>query len=122
MAHRTVLVVEDDPVLQTLVMTMLEDAGVPAIHRANGDDALGYLLDNPGEVAAVFTDIVMPGNMDGLHLAEIIGRHWPQIDVLMTSGRVHPAQTLPHNVSFIPKPWTPDQVLSAMKHALAANC
>ena len=120
MSQRTILVVEDDPVLQTLVMDMLEEAGVPAVHRENGDEALGYLLDNPGEVAAVFTDIVMPGNMDGLHLAEIIGRHWPKIEVLMTSGWVQPSQTLPQNVCFIPKPWAPDQVVSAMRSALAA--
>ena len=101
------------------VMT-LEDAGLSVIDRADADEALGFLLENGTEVAAVFTDINMPGHSDGVHLAEMITRHWPHIGVVVTSGAVRPARELPARVHFIPKPWRVEQIVAAMQGLVEA--
>ena len=114
MRSKSVLVVEDDPAILISAVSVFEDAGIPVLSFSNADDALAHLYDQPDKVSAIFTDLQMPGRMDGLVLAEIVGRHWPTMRVLLTSGRVQPMGKLPGNVHFIPKPWVPAQVLSAL--------
>lgn len=118
MQRSTILIVEDDPLLRADTVTTLEDAGLSVIDKADADEALGFLLENGTEVAAVFTDINMPGHSDGVHLAEMITRHWPHIGVVVTSGAARPARDLPARVHFIPKPWRAEQVVSAMQEFL----
>lgn len=118
MPSKTVLVVEDDPIARTIAVETLEDAGHDVVAMDNADDALGYVLERCTTVAAIFTDIQMPGNSNGLHLAELAGRHWPHIMVLMSSGRTYPASTLPRNVRFIPKPWRMHDVVKALSGVL----
>ena len=121
MDQSTILVVEDDPTLRASLVFVLEEGGIPAIGLANADEALAFLLEEADNVAAVLTDVMMPGTTDGLQLAGMIARQWPQIIVLVTSGRVRPVEDLPLNVQFIAKPWMPSQVIAAIqKAALAA--
>ena len=121
MDQSTLLVVEDDPVLRSSLVYVLEEGGVPAVGLGNADEALGFLLEEADNVAAVLTDVMMPGTTDGLQLAGLIARQWPHIVVLVTSGRVRPIEDLPPNVQFLPKPWRPSQVIAAIqKAALAA--
>lgn len=119
MRRSTILLVEDDPLLRTDTMLTLEGAGLTVIDRADADEALGVLLENSTDIAAVFTDINMPGHSDGVHLAEMISRHWPHIKVLVTSGQNEPAH-LPERVHFIPKPWRIEQIVAAMQGLLEA--
>ena len=120
MQRSTILIVEDDPLLRADTVTTLEEAGLLVIDRADADEALGFLLENGTEVAAVFTDINMPGHSDGVHLAEMISRHWPHIGVVVTSGAARPARDLPARVNFIPKPWALDQIVSALQDLVEA--
>lgn len=120
MQRSTILIVEDDPLLRADTVTTLEEAGLSVIDKADADEALGFLLENGTEVAAVFTDINMPGHSDGVHLAEMITRHWPHIGVVVTSGAARPARVLPEQVHFIPKPWRAEQVIAAMQGLVEA--
>ena len=121
MDQSTLLVVEDDPTLRSSLLYVLEEGGIPAVGLGNADEAIGFLVEQADNVAAVLTDVMMPGTADGLQLAGIIARQWPHIVVLVTSGRVRPVEDLPPNVQFLPKPWKPSQVIAAIqKAALAA--
>ncbi len=120
MDSSTVLVVEDDPTLRSSLVFVLEEGGVPTVGLGNADEALGFLLEEADNVAAVLTDVMMPGTTDGLQLAGMIARQWPHIVVLVTSGRVRPIEDLPPNVQFLPKPWRPSQVIAAMQNAALA--
>src|SRR4051812_179969 len=70
-----VLVVEDDPLVRTLAVEVVEDAGFLAIEAANADEAI-IILEHRADIALVFTDIDMPGSMDGLKLAHAIRNRW----------------------------------------------
>ena len=120
MARSTILIVEDDPMLRADTMSTLEDAGMQVVERADADEALGFLLENSTDIAAVFTDINMPGHSDGVHLAEMISRHWPHIGVLVTSGYARPSRDLPARAHFIPKPWRVEQIVAAMQDIVEA--
>lgn len=115
MSRSTVLVVEDDPLLRVDTAAAFEEAGLDVVDVQNADDALGYLLERAEEVAVVFTDVYMPGHSDGIHLAEIIARHWPHIRIVVTSGRARPLRALPEQVRFIAKPWRPVQLLALVQ-------
>lgn len=120
MRRSTILIVEDDPLLRAETVLTLEDAGLSVIDRADADEALGLLLEHSTDIAAVFTDINMPGHSDGVHLAEMISRHWPHIGVVVTSGAARPSRDLPDRVHFIPKPWRVEQIVEALQGLLAA--
>ena len=113
MAKR-ILVVEDDPVLRMDAASALEEAGLEVVQLETGDSALAYVLEQSGEVGAVFSDVQMPGDTDGLDLAQYIAVNWPAITVVLTSGRVHPTGDLPGNIRFVSKPWAAADVLAAL--------
>jgi CheY-like chemotaxis protein len=86
---------------------------------ANADDAVDLLEAHP-EVALLFTDIDMPGTMDGLELAEVVHARWPYVRLIVTSGHtVVSDDDLPDDGRFIQKPYYPTVVRSAMQNALA---
>ncbi len=120
MPVKTILVVEDDPSILLDASAAIEQAGFEVQSFDNADDALSFVFEQADKVAAIFTDVQMPGHLDGLVLAEIVGRHWPHVRVLMTSGRVQPYDDLPPNVSFIPKPWLPSRIVAALRDAVPA--
>ena len=119
--RNTVVIVEDEPLIRLSAVEMFEEAGIEVIEFSNGDDAINYVRDHKGEVAAVFTDIYLPGETDGLELAGILAESCPDIAVMVTSGRVYdrPLDLNP-TVRYIAKPWAPVDVLSAMQTALKA--
>jgi CheY-like chemotaxis protein len=87
-----VLVVEDEPVLRQLSVFELEDAGYEVMEAANADEAL-RIMNSGTLVGLVFTDVNMPGTMDGLELARRCHRWWPYVKLIVTSGagRVRPS-------------------------------
>ena len=111
---KRVLVIEDDPVLRMDAASMLEEAGLDVVQLETGDSALSYVLEQSDEVGAVFSDVQMPGDTDGLDLAQYIAGNWPSIVIVLTSGHVHPTQDLPGNIKFVSKPWVPAEVLAAL--------
>ena len=104
--HCTVIVVEDDFLVRDLAISELEDAGYHVIDFPTADDALVHLTDHADEAQVVFTDVQMPGRLNGLDLVNIVSRRWPSIQVLVTSGGtlVDPA-ALPPCARFVAKPW-----------------
>jgi CheY-like chemotaxis protein len=84
-----VLVVEDEVFLRYVAADYLEDCGFSVLQAANADEAVGLLQRNR-DVDAVFSDIQMPGSMNGLGLAYWITETLPGVKVLLTSGQVLP--------------------------------
>ena len=80
-----VLLVEDEPVIRAVAAIHLEEAGFETVEAANADEAI-TLLESELEIRIVFTDIDMPGSMDGLKLAASIKGRWPPIKIVITTG------------------------------------
>ena len=86
--RRVVLVVEDEYFLRLNAILMIEDAGFDVLEAANADQAIEILEARP-DVHVIFTDIQIPGSMDGLKLAHAVRGRWPPIKIIATSGRVN---------------------------------
>jgi CheY-like chemotaxis protein len=113
-----VLVVDDEPLIRGVNVDVLTDAGFSVIQAASGDEAL-ELLQSHHDVRVVFTDVEMPGSIDGFALAGRIERQWPEIGVIVTSGRRRPASALNSKMRcFLPKPYSLDHVVQAIGEAL----
>lgn len=121
MSRRTVVVVEDEPLVRLTATTLFEDAGINVVEFADGDAAIDYVRDHKADVAAIFTDVYLPGETDGLELAGIVSEVCPDIAVLVTSGN-HSARPrgLGPRVRYVAKPWHPSDVLSTMQAAVTA--
>jgi len=105
-AKRSVLVVEDDELIRLNAADMVRDLGFEAIEATNADHAIALLESRP-DISVVFTDIQMPGSMDGLRLIAVIRDRWPPVALLVTSGRINPpSSTLPPGTRFVAKPQT----------------
>jgi CheY-like chemotaxis protein len=106
----TVLVVEDEAIIRDMVAEELEDAGFTVVIAMNADHAIP-ILENRLDIQLVFTDIDMPGSMDGLKLAAAVRDRWP---IIITAGKARPPE-IPANALFIPKPYLGKNVVTAMK-------
>ncbi len=115
MKKSMVLVVEDEPIVRMIAVDMLEDAGCSVVEFANADDAIAFCIRPEHDIAAVFTDINMPGDMDGLDLATLVVATRPSAVVVVTSGRYRePPADLAGRVRFLPKPWNGRDLLAAI--------
>jgi two-component system, response regulator PdtaR len=114
-----VLVVEDDPLLRLDAMDLVEEAGFEPVEAINADHALALLERDPS-IRILFTDVDMPGSMDGLTLAHVVHLRWPPVAILVTSGHLRIGrETLPENGRFFAKPYRADAVQAAMTRAVA---
>jgi len=114
-----VLVVEDEPLLRMVAVDLVEDAGFQAIEASNADEAI-LLLETRDDIRIVFTDIDMPGSMDGLKLAAAVRAKWPPISIIVVSGHRKPeAGELPDGSIFFTKPYPIPEIVEAL-HQLAA--
>jgi CheY-like chemotaxis protein len=110
-----VLVVEDDFLLRMDAVDIVRNAGFEAIEAANADQAIAIIEADP-DIHIVFTDVQMPGTMDGLRLARFIRDRWPPIKIVATSGRLRVAEEdLPKGSIFVPKPYTPEQIIRTFR-------
>jgi CheY-like chemotaxis protein len=111
------LVAEDEPLLRMDVADMLSEAGFTVLEAPDGLTALDRLQEH-GTVGLLFTDIDMPGAMDGIERAREAARRWPAMTIIVCSGCVTPpAGSLPAHARFISKPYNPNlirQLLTAM--------
>lgn len=118
-AKHVVLVVEDDPLLRMMAVDMVEDAGFDAIEAGGADEAL-EILEARTDVDVLFTDIDMPGSMDGVELAKCACRIDRPIIIVLTSGNhVLKSETLPPRSVFFPKPYDFNQVTAILKRFAA---
>ncbi len=116
---KVVLVVEDQSVLRLIALAMIEDAGFDVIEAQNADEAI-EILERRSDIRIVFTDIEMPGSMDGVKLAHAIRGRWPPVELILTSGhRVIRDEELPERGHFFAKPFQWSKVVETM-HQLAA--
>ena len=110
-----VLVVEDDFLLRMDAVDIVRNAGFEAIEAANADQAIAIIEGDP-DIHIVFTDVQMPGTMDGLRLARFIRDRWPPIKIVATSGRLRVAEEdLPKGSIFVPKPYSPEQIIRTFR-------
>jgi CheY-like chemotaxis protein len=109
-----VLVVEDEILLRMDAIDALEAAGYDVLDAGNADEAIA-ILQKRGDVHVIFTDIDMPGSMDGLKLAHFARDRWPPVKIIATSGHARIAETdLPEGGRFLHKPYKPTQVITAI--------
>jgi len=115
-----VLVVEDETLIRFNVVDELEDAGYNVFEAANADDAIAILAITPC-IRIMFTDIDMPGTMDGLKLAAAVRDRWPPIKIIVTSGhRLVEITDMPDGSVFFSKPYANLAVLQSMHELLSA--
>ncbi len=114
----TILVVEDEAIIRMDAIQMLEDAGFATVEAGNADDAI-RILEFRSDIRAVFTDINMPGTLDGMRMAHLVRGRWPPIHLIVTSGLNSPSeQDLPVNGRFIRKPYRPEHVIAILRELL----
>lgn len=110
-----VLIVEDELLIRTNAVDMLRDAGFDVIDAVNADEAI-MILEGGSTIDVVFTDIQMPGSMDGLKLAAAVRKRWPPIKIVATSGVIKVEEDdLPAGSRFLPKPYSPSQIVVTLR-------
>jgi CheY-like chemotaxis protein len=114
-AKTIVLIVEDEPMVRSFAVEMVQEAGFEVIEAANADDAI-RILETNSDIRVVFTDVQMPGSMDGLKLAHAVRNRWPPIKIIVTSGRRMAAKhDLPEGGRFFAKPYSPAQIRGVLR-------
>jgi CheY-like chemotaxis protein len=109
----TVLVVEDEALVSVAICEGLAAEGYVVLSAADADKAI-EILESRNDITTVFTDVEMPGSMDGLKLAAAVRDRWPPINIVVTSGKgITPDAQMPKNTQFIGKPYQAADVLRA---------
>jgi PAS domain S-box-containing protein len=116
----TILIVEDNAQVGDVSTLMLEQLGYNIVRVGCAEDALA-LLAGPHEVNVVFTDIVMPGDMDGLALARELQKHYPNLPVLLATGYSSAAERAGAEFPILRKPYDQAILALAMKAAFAGR-
>src|SRR5450631_177370 len=113
-----VLVVEDEMLLRMRAVDMVEDAGYAAVEAVDADEAV-KILESRSDIALVFTDIQMPGSMDGLGLAHAVHDRWPPIKIIVVSGALKlPDIDIPADSRFFGKPLEPMKIIAQMQNMI----
>lgn len=101
------LVVEDDPFILEHACDILDKAGFHLFSASDGDGAKDILDTNGASITLLFTDVEMPGSIDGFALARYAASRWPEIAIVVASGRVSPKEgQMPPRATFIAKPFS----------------
>jgi two-component sensor histidine kinase/CheY-like chemotaxis protein len=120
-ALRTVLVVEDEMMLRMRAVDMVEDAGFTSVEAVNADDALA-ILESRSDIKLLFTDIQMPGSMDGLKLAYAVHKRWPLIKIILVSGQLNLTDNdKPADSRFFGKPLDVKQMIVEMQDMIGSG-
>ena len=113
-----VLVVEDEMMLRMRAVDIVEDAGFTPIEAVNADEALA-ILESRSDIELLFTDIQMPGSMDGLKLAHAVHRRWPSVKIILVSGKLTLADAeKPTDSRFFGKPLEVKQMIAEMQEMI----
>lgn len=113
------LVVDDDRHVRMLACDILEDAGFRTLDAATGDDAMEILNTHGDEIVLLFSDVEMPGRLDGFALARETAKTWPGISIVVASGRRAPKPgDMPEHACFISKPFSAEMVYEHLKQIL----
>ena len=110
-----VLVVEDEAILRLHALDIVEEAGFTAIEAKNADEAIA-ILEKRSDIALLFTDVNMPGSMDGLKLAHAVRDRWPPIKIVVVSGHLQLDQNdLPQDSRFFGKPFEAQKMIGELR-------
>lgn len=110
-----VLIVEDEFLIRVDAVDMIRSAGFDVVEAGSADEAIS-ILENRPDITVVFTDIQMPGSMDGLKLAAAIRGRWPPIKIVATSGLLNIGDgDLPAGSRFLPKPYSGPQIVKTLR-------
>jgi CheY-like chemotaxis protein len=113
-----VLVVEDEPFILADAVAVIRDAGFDVLEATSADEAID-ILSARSDIRVVFTDIEMPGSIDGLKLARVVREKWPPVELIVTSGKRSLRDTdLPARGRFIETPYSGRQVTDAIRSFL----
>jgi CheY-like chemotaxis protein len=116
--RRKVLIVEDDPEVRLLTKILLEESELEVIECESAEAALATMPLRGQDVAMIFADIHLSGEMDGIDLAREVKIRWPHLVVILTSGNAgEHLKQMPPGVDYMPKPWQPLDVLVAAERA-----
>jgi two-component system, response regulator PdtaR len=110
-----ILIVEDDFLIRMDAVDTIRSGGFDVVEAENADGAIS-ILESRFDITIVFTDVQMPGSMDGLKLAAAIRGRWPPILIVATSGLVAIRDDdLPAGSRFLPKPYSPRQIVGVLR-------
>jgi two-component sensor histidine kinase/CheY-like chemotaxis protein len=116
-----VLIVEDEMILRMRAVDIVEDAGFHPVEAVNADEALA-ILESRSDISLLFTDIQMPGSIDGLKLAHAVHDRWPSIKIILVSGQVRPsASETPADSRFFGKPLGVEQMIAELQAMVGAG-
>jgi CheY-like chemotaxis protein len=116
-----VLVVEDELVLRMRAVDIVEDAGFTPIQAVNADQAIS-ILETRSDISVLFTDIQMPGSMDGLRLAHAVHDRWPSVKIILVSGRIMPPiADRPVDSWFFGKPLETAKMVTELQNMVGAG-
>ena len=115
-----ILVVEDELLIRMALAEHLSDEGFEVFEAANADEAISILETNDA-IQVMFTDIDMPGSMDGLKLSAAVRNRWPPVRIVVTSGhRVVTRTDLPEGSLFYPKPYDHAAITTSLRDFLSS--
>ncbi len=118
-ASSVILVVEDEPLQLMMAVDLVETAGFDVVEARSADEAV-RILENRLDIRVVFTDIDMPGGVDGMKLAATIRDRWPPIELIIISGKRRPQpDDLPARGVFFSKPYRREEVTTALRRFAA---
>ena len=110
-----VLIVEDEFLVRLYAVEMIQEAGYRAVEAADADEAI-RVLETRNDIKIVFTDVNMPGSMDGLKLAHVVRDRWPPVQLIVSSGRiVIPERELPAGGRFLGKPYRYSDIVRTLR-------
>lgn len=116
-----VLIVEDEMMLRMRAVDIVEDAGFHSVEAVNADEAMA-ILESRSDISLLFTDIQMPGTMDGLKLAHTVHNRWPGIKIILVSGQVKPSDAeRPADSRFFGKPLGMQQMITELQTMVGAG-
>jgi len=116
-----VLVAEDEELVRSVIVEVLLEEGFEVMEAEHAEAALIVLESHGRRIHVLFTDIQMPGTMDGLALARHASKHWPWIGLLLTSARPQPDRvTFPKESRFVAKPYRHRHVIRHIRELAAA--
>ncbi len=115
-----VLIVEDEAITRMVAVDAMSDEGIRVLEAGDATEALAVLADHPN-VGLLFTDINLPGEMDGLVLTKKVHGLRPEVELIVTSGATMVADSdLPDHGTFLPKPYHPAKLLHVVKAKLGS--
>lgn len=116
-----VLVVEDSVIIRMGAVDLVQSAGYEALEASNADEAI-RILESRADIDLVFTDVQMPGTMDGIKLSHYIHNRWPPVKLIVASGKaILEESNLPEGSRFFSKPYSNHAIADEMADMLSGD-